>query len=62
MSIFRPLISLKADDVRGADRYDFSWPWICRSGSLPIGVKGGLLWPRRQRRAASLRLRKSFTR
>jgi len=62
MSIFRPLISLKSDVVRGAGRYDYSWPLNCRSWSLPIGVKGGWLRPCRQPRGASLGLRKSFAR
>jgi hypothetical protein len=43
--IFRHLISLKSDVASGADRYNFSWPRNCRSESLSLGEKGGLLWP-----------------
>ncbi len=54
MSIFRPLISLKSDVVRGAGRYDYSWLWKFRSWSP--------LRSCRQPRGASLRLHESSAR
>ena len=54
MSIFRPLISLKSDVVRGAGRYDYSWPWNFHSWSP--------LRSCRQPRGASLRLHESSAR